>query len=416
VVIDLDVERPVAGGRMLARHDGRVVLVAGAIPGERVRVRVERAVRGVLWADVVEVLAASPHRRDLAHDPACGGQVYRHIDLPTQRVLKAQIVGDAFWRIGKMALEVETPVEASPEAGYRLRARLHVRGGRAGFFRTGSHDLCDAAATLQLRPEASAAVDELLARHPLWAASCREVVVAENVAATQRVLHVVGDPEALAQTDRVLLPAATTGVTVGERGGFRTLAGASHVHDTAMQLFGGAPPVPAATTWARHPAAFFQGNRYLIGALVEHVLAQTAGDRVIDLYAGVGLFTVALLARGVAVTAVEHDPAALADLQVNARPWPDTAVVIGQAVESARLDDAQAGTVILDPPRTGLSARALASIAGTGARLVYVSCDPPTLARDAGKLVAAGYRLATLRAFDMFPNTAHVETVATLVR
>lgn len=401
---------------MLARHDGRVVLVAGAVPGERVRARIERAVRGVTWADVVEVLAASPHRRALAHDPACGGQVYRHIDLSTQRVLKGQIVADAFRRIAKMPLEAETPVEASPEAGYRLRARLHVRDGRAGFFRAGTHDLCDAAATAQLRPEAGAAVDEFLGSHPSYAASCREVVVAENVAATERVLHLVADADALPETDRVLLPAAATGVTAGEPGRWRTLAGTSHVHDTAVELFGGAPPVPAATIWTRHPAAFFQANRYLVGALVAHVLDQTAGDRVIDLYAGVGLFTVALLARGAAVTAVEHDPKALADLQANARPWPGTAVVIGRAVESVRLDDGRPETIIVDPPRTGLSARALASIAATGSRLVYVSCDPPTLARDVGKLVAAGYRLGTLRAFDLFPNTAHVETVATLVR
>src|SRR3990172_2682843 len=138
---------------MLARHEGKVVLLAGAIPGERVRARVERSARGVIWADVTDVIDVSPHRRPAHHDPACGGLDYLHIDYDYQRQLKSEVIADAFRRVGKISLDTATPIAPSREHGYRLRARLHVRDGRAGFFRAGTHVLCDAAATGQLLPE-----------------------------------------------------------------------------------------------------------------------------------------------------------------------------------------------------------------------------------------------------------------------
>ncbi len=404
---------------MIARYEGRVVLVAGAIPGERVRARVVRTARGVIWADVTEVLAASPDRRVVEHDAACGGQMFRHIDLPRQRQLKSEIVADTFRRVGRLSLESATPVEPSPEHGYRLRARLHVREGRAGFFRAGTHDWCDAAATGQLLPETMPAVERFLAACPDLAAFSAEILLAENVRATERVLHLVG-PESRGEARAVetVLPPGITGVTMAARSGSVTLAGSPAVSDTAAELFDDPPPVPLETRWTRHASAFFQGNRFLTGRLVQHVLANAPGDAVLDLYAGVGLFAVALLARGVRVTAVESDSAALADLWANTRPWAAAATVVPAPVEEA-LAGVQSvpDAIVVDPPRTGLSPEALAGIVAIGcARLVYVSCDPPTLARDTAKLIAAGYRLDGLRAFDLFPNTAHVEVVAVFKR
>jgi 23S rRNA (uracil1939-C5)-methyltransferase len=415
--LELDVERPVAGGRMIGRHDGRIVFVAGAIPGERVRARIERSARGVLWAHVVDVMTASPHRRTVDHDATCGGQVFRHIVPAFQRQLKSQIIADAFRRVGKLPLEAETPVETSPEEGYRLRARLHVHHGRAGFYRAGSHELCDAAATGQLLPETMPAVEQLLT-HPIVRHVCEEILIAENVPATERVLHLVGRGGGPVRLEGALvLPRGVTGVTTASRGRSFTLAGASHVEDTAADLFGD-PLLPADTRWVRQPLAFFQGNRYLTGALVRHVLGQTHGEHVLDLYAGVGLFTVALLARGARVTAVEGDPAAVEDLGTNTRPWSESATIVAESVEVA-LGSIGGGptpdTIVLDPPRAGLSPEPLADlIAQRCPRLVYVSCDPPTLARDVARFTAAGYRLGAIRAFDLFPNTAHVETVVTL--
>src|SRR6185503_4769954 len=162
-VVEVVAERPVAGGRMLARHEGQVVLVAGAIPGERVRARVERVNKRTTWATVVEVISPSADRREPQCDLRCGGSAYAHIRYERQRECKAEVIADAFRRIGKVQLDAAVPVVASPEHGYRLRARLHVRHGKAGFFREGTHVLCDAAATGQLLPETMAAVEATLA-------------------------------------------------------------------------------------------------------------------------------------------------------------------------------------------------------------------------------------------------------------
>ena len=155
-ILTLDVEKPAAGGRMLARHEGQVVLVWGAIPGERVRARVERAGKGVLYAETVEVVAASPDRKAGTIDWRCGGNVYAHVAYARQLTLKGEIIQDAFGRIGRVPLTTRPEVMASPDTGYRMRARLHARGGRLGFFREGTHEICDAASTGQLLPSTHA--------------------------------------------------------------------------------------------------------------------------------------------------------------------------------------------------------------------------------------------------------------------
>src|SRR5215510_8662494 len=125
--LELDIDKPTAGGRMLARHNGQVVLVWGAIPGERVRVRIERSGKGVVYAQTVDVLSASPDRRDAIGDWRCGGNVLAHVAYSRQLQLKSDIIRDAFARIGRLPLTDPPPVIASPEEGYRMRARLHVR-------------------------------------------------------------------------------------------------------------------------------------------------------------------------------------------------------------------------------------------------------------------------------------------------
>ena len=136
---------------MIARHDGQVVLVAGAVPGERVR-RARRASRAPPRVRVGRRRRqeASPDRRDGFADSACGGCVYSHIAYPRQLALKADIVRDAFLRLGRIPIDGPIAVAASPERGYRMRARFHVDGCRVGFYREGTHTLCDAAATGQL--------------------------------------------------------------------------------------------------------------------------------------------------------------------------------------------------------------------------------------------------------------------------
>jgi 23S rRNA (uracil1939-C5)-methyltransferase len=207
-----------------------------------------------------------------------------------------------------------------------------------------------------------------------------------------------------------------------------TLAGSATVTDAARDLFAGDSPVSELAAWTRHAAAFFKGNRHCTGALVRRVLDFTTTDRVVDLYAGVGLFAVALAARGASVVAIEGDRLAAADLSANAGPWRARLATICAPVEQAAAvlharrpesgeSDGTPGTVIVDPPRTGLSPAALAQVLALGAKeVIYVSCDAATLARDAAHLVADGFRLDTIDAFDLFPNTPHIETVVRFLR
>ncbi len=171
-----------------------------------------------------------------------------------------------------------------------------------------------------------------------------------------------------------------------------------------------------AVTVAHGARAFFQGNRYMLLPLIEDVVARLEGP-VLDLYAGVGLFALAAAASGHTVTAVEGDPASAADLVDNAASGVGVLAVHG-AVEAHLAGPRHAvGTVVVDPPRTGLSAEALAGVlAWAPPRIVYVSCDPATLARDLRRCLDAGYTLGVVRGFDLFPRTGHVETVVTLTR
>jgi hypothetical protein len=247
--------------------------------------------------------------------------------------------------------------------------------------------LCDAAATRQLLPATIAAVSATLVALDSRIADCDAFVVSENAAATDRVLHV--EPREgvrLADMAGLPLPDGLTGLTTGRPG--------------------------------RGVTSFFQGNRFLTGALVDRVLARAEGDWFVDLYAGVGLFAAAMAARGARGLAVEADRASAGDLERNLAPWRRTVRVMHDTVESAVALplDPPPDVVVVDPPRAGLAPEALHGvIAWRAPRLVYVSCDPATLARDAARLAAAGYALDTIEAFDLFPNTAHVETIATFV-
>jgi tRNA/tmRNA/rRNA uracil-C5-methylase (TrmA/RlmC/RlmD family) len=161
--VSLTIEKPAAGGRMIARLDGQIVLVGGAIPGERVTARVERVGKGVVYAATTSVEEASPDRRPVRGDPECGGCLYAHVSYQRQLALKSDVIADAFARIAKLPLAQPVHVEPSPEDGYRMRARLHMRGQRYGFFREGTHDLCDARATRQLLPATFDVLDRLAA-------------------------------------------------------------------------------------------------------------------------------------------------------------------------------------------------------------------------------------------------------------
>ena len=385
-------EKPVAGGRMLARHEGQVVFVAGAIPGERVRARIERVSRQLAFAETVQVLDPSSDRRAPTVERACGGSLYAHIAYARQLSLKSELVADALARIGKIALAEAVEVMPSAEDGYRMRARLHVRNGRVGFFREGTHELCDAAPTRQLLPatvDALKGVERVLGDRGNTAVSCE---VSENIPARDRA---------------ILIEFAD--------GGAELAPGCESPYVTDVIDVGG-----SRVRLTRHVRSFFQANRWLLPQLAARVVSQVGDGPVADLYAGAGLFSVSLASAGhTGVVAVEGDRIAASDLENNAAACGN-AIAVKQTSVERYLSDPGSGvpqTIVLDPSRAGVSSEAMSGLVGLKApRVVYVSCDVATLARDVKRLAEAGYRLEHIEAFDMFPNTAHVETLAVLTR
>lgn len=403
--VALTAEKPAAGGRMIGRVDGQVVLVGGAIPGERVQARIDRVSKGVAFAETVGVDEPSADRRAAFADPSCGGCTYSHVAYPRQLEIKGHVIADAFARIGRLTLPSVVAVKASPERGYRMRARLHVRGGRFGFFREGTHDLCDARATHQLLPETCDALERLASGiQSIGTDTVHGLELSENVTAGQRVVHL--DTSRPPDARLLEIVRSTPGLTPPP-----------FVTDTLTMG-------ETTFTLRRHALSFFQGNRFLLSDLVAHVVERVPiGSAVADLYAGAGLFAVsAAVVRGANVIAVEGDRMAAEDLHVNAAAAGGQLTTAHQPVENfatwfPRVMNKLPGglaieTVVVDPPRTGMSREALDGVLTLRAeRIVYVSCDVATLARDARRLVDAGYTIARADAFDLFPNTPHVETV-----
>src|SRR5262249_18083492 len=262
---------------------------------------------------------------------------------------KSEVIADAFRRIGRLELPGPVPVAASPEAGYRMRARLHVRAHRLGFFREGTHEICDARTTRQLLPASCDVLDGLAAAmRSVGDEAVREVELSENVDASQRVVHIDTARPLDARVREKLL--AIDGLTPGP-----------FVNDTLRVG-------DATVTLRRHVLAFFQGNRYLLEALVAHVTERVPiGGSLCDCYAGVGRFAVsAAVARAAGVMAVEGDPHAADDLHVNglnagAKLYIVRGPVEGFTAGAFRMLGRRFGerplveTVIVDPPRTGMS-------------------------------------------------------------
>jgi 23S rRNA (uracil1939-C5)-methyltransferase len=413
------IEKAVAGGRMLARAEGAILLVSGALPGELVEVRVERSQRGTIWAEAARIVEPSPHR--VGEPNPCGGCVLAHASYAHQLTLKQGIVQDACARIARLPVELPAIVPSPPE-GYRMRARLHVSGGRIGFYVEGTHRLCPPGPTGQLLPETLAAIDAVGTMLAALPDTVTSLELAENRDASERAIHLELAPEA--DPSRLGAIAGVPGITSlslshQRSPRIRVLSGEGRVTDRFSGADAGKDGAGSkAWSVSRSTTGFFQGNRYLLEPLIEHVLAALGTGPIMDLYAGAGLFAIAAAARGHApVIAVEGDALSAADLRRNTAEWRGLIQAKHEPVESHLQNKRtiRPGTLIVDPPRTGLSAAAQAGISALRPpRIVYVSCDAPTLARDVRALSGAGYQLRQLTTFDLFPNTAHVESVAVL--
>jgi 23S rRNA (uracil1939-C5)-methyltransferase len=252
------------------------------------------------------------------------------------------------------------------------------------------------------------------------------VEITENIQANERACHLALRAGVEAARFAALTDAEPlTGVSAEreDRAGAELLAGNPWVSDVLHVRAGDAA---SALRLRRSARAFFQGNRFLLEPLVQHVAALVPEGPIVDLYAGVGLFGLSLAAAGIEhVTLVEGDPVSGADLQVNAEAFAERVRVERCSVEAflagvgrvPRSGPAGAYTFIVDPPRTGMSKEALGGILRRApARIVYVSCDVATFARDTRTLLDSGYECGAVTGFDLFPNTAHVETIATFSR
>jgi tRNA/tmRNA/rRNA uracil-C5-methylase (TrmA/RlmC/RlmD family) len=427
---EVDVGPPLPGGGCAATVDGRRVVVRHALPGERVRAVVtsERGSGaagsgaggsgGALRADAVAVLAPSPDRVvppcPYAHPGGCGGCDWQHVALPAQRALKAAVVRDLLspvvsWPDVAWPGEVEAvPVPGRPDdgLGWRTRVQFAVEpsSGRLGLHRHRSSSVEPVERCLI----ASEGVTSVGATALDWPVAERVEVIAGS-----------GGDRAVVVTPR--RAGARVGAAVGDevsvlRGppASRPLAGAEPVR--------GRPGVrerAAGRTWWVSGSGFWQSHVAAPDTLVTAVLGcldPRPGDVALDLYAGVGLFAGALAPYVRRVVLVESSAQAVADARQNLRDLPGVEAHEGRVdAVLARLGLGRADLVVLDPPRDGAGPAVMAAVAALRPRRVaYVSCDPASLARDLRAAGEHGYRLSALRAFDLFPMTAHVECVALL--
>ena len=410
-VVELDVERVAHGGVFVAHHEGRVVFVSDAIPGERVAARVTDRRHDRFWrAETLEVLSASPDRQEhvwaeasVSRSPAhrAGGAEFGHIRMGRQRALKGEVLRDAFERMGGVDVDVEVrgvdpelaPGVTPAGTGWRTRVRLQVDDdGVVGPYAARSHTVVPVA-SVPLAVPALADLAPLASRFP-------------GARAVDLIAPSVGDP-AVVVIDRESMSQGPR-ATIDERVGDRTFR---LDRDGFWQVHRGA----AAT---------------LTRAVQEFVYDELFDPRAanLDLYGGVGLLAAAVGGRfgeTVRITTVEADVRATEHAGANLADWVGALAVTARvdrflddlaatatAGELARLRDA---TVVLDPPRSGAGRAVVDRLAELRPRqLVYVACDPIALARDVGLLRERGYALAAIGAFDLFPNTHHVEAVARL--
>ena len=399
--IELDVTNIAHGGISVARHDGRVVFVSDAIPGERVLARITEDSKKSFWrAETVSVVEPSEHRRphvwnaaSVDRDPSdrAGGAEFGHIEIGHQRELKRQVLVDSMQRMGKTT--VDEPVAAIPGnddgTGWRTRVRLHVdEYGRPGPFAARSHRVIE----VDSLPLATRALSEAAPLEQLFAGEDHVDIVAPS---TGGVRLVIGQQK----------PSVITEV-VGERE-FR-------LADTGF--------------WQVHAAA----ASTLTTAVQEAVDGALFDPRAynLDLYGGVGLLAAAVADRfgpSTQITSVESDSSATDFAAGNLVEWIGANAETGRvehwlralAARATALDKGRlrTATIVLDPPRSGAGKEVVATLADLApAQLVYVACDPVALSRDVALFAERGYSLQRLRAFDLFPNTHHFEAVATLIR
>jgi 23S rRNA (uracil1939-C5)-methyltransferase len=381
----VEIERILPGGVGLAHADGKTVLVSLAAPGDHLRVEVEREQGNVLFASVVEVLTPSPVRVEppCPYFGRCGGCDFQQLTYEAQLAAKAGIISDCLQRIARLDPLPSITVRPSPDNWrYRVRATWQIDQEKReiGYYERNSRRVCDVADCAVLMPGLQQTLEQV--RATKWSEFPPELKHLDVVAGENGVS--LSPPFADFETNDLDL-------RVGNE------------------------------VYQYNAESFFQINPALLPELIDFALSDAGGETALDLYCGVGLFTLPLSRRFAKVVGIEANQVATRfarrNLQqaglTNARVV--TATVAGWVRTNANMDSVD--FVLLDPPRAGAESVVIKGILDLHPkRISYVSCDPATLARDLKKLIAAGYVVESIAAFDLFPQTHHVETVVLLRR
>jgi len=434
----LTIDKLIYGGNGLARlpadekGPGKAVFLPFVLEGERVEAGITEQKPGFARARAEKILEASPHRSEpgCPYFGQCGGCNYQHAGYEHQLQIKAAILRETLRRVAKLELEPEIRVHASPPWNYRNRTRLRLRTRPfvLGFNRLRGSELL----AIEQCPISSPLINRAIAA--LWelgradrvSVDVCEVEFFANADDTRLLAELTvqetgwrhGHKSDLAQFVRALRAALPeiTGVAVFHA----TAPGALEREDIPAELqetFGADHLLysTAATNYQVSAGSFFQTNRFLTDKLVELVTEGRAGDHALDLYAGTGLFSVALAKTFREVGAVESAPRSFHDLKHNC---PANVHCVGEPVlRFLESIERPIDLAVVDPPRAGLGEKVVGLLADSGTpRITYVSCDPATLARDLTVLVRSGYRIEEVHLVDLFPQTFHIESVLQLVR
>jgi 23S rRNA (uracil1939-C5)-methyltransferase len=381
--LEVEIERILPGGVGLAHAEGKTVFVSLAAPGDRVRVQIEREQGKVLFATVEEVLTPSPVRVEppCPYFGRCGGCDFQQLNYDAQVDAKREIIRDCLHRIAGLEIPEIEVIPSPAQWHYRLRATWQIDEEKheVGYYERGSRRVCDVVDCGVLSPGLQQTLERVrgTARHEF--------------------------PPGLKHLEVI---AGDDGVSLAPE--FAEF----HTSERSLKIRG--------EEYRFSAEAFFQVNPSLLEPMLEFALAEAKGESALDLYCGVGLFTIPLARRFQRVIGVEANPVAtrFAKRNLQHAKLTNTSIVTATVTEWVRNHKVSAvDFVLLDPPRAGAESAVIKGILELKAlRLCYVSCDPATLARDLKKLVAGGYAIDALVGFDMFPQTHHVETVVRLKR
>ncbi len=391
--IEFEITGMAHGGSAIGRHEGKAIFVPYAIVGETIGARIVEDKGNFARGELIEIVAPSENRVEprCPHFGVCGGCHWQHIRYEAQLEFKRQIVSDQLARIGGIKEAVVHPTIGSPnEWQYRSHVNLHrTLDGQLGFVTTDDRTVMTINECHIIRPELVSLFEQFKDKR----------LKPEQ----QRVRLQVGS-----QSTETLAAA-----NVGDETGSdetRTIMGTGKVHYTIKDHI-----------FEVSVGSFFQVNLPQTETLVNLVLERLAlqgSEHILDLYSGVGLFSAFLAPEARKITAIESYPPAVADARVNLGKFSNIKVMQGTVEQLlTRFLQGHFDAAVIDPPRAGMKPAALDELIKCKPRkVIYVSCDPATLARDAKKLVGAGYRLVDVQPVDMFPQTYHIESVATFTR